>query len=996
MTTRILKTIGNINGIPTSFQEVEYLEADGNQWLDLGLYGNLNTEIEVGAYVGEHTVHYALVGDFTDSTKAITLPINYGTSGLYSRFGNKSITTGLGSETGTYKFVINKTGYYRDGTLLGSFNATTAFTTTNTMMLFGFTNLGRNYFEGKVYYCKIYDNDTLVGDFVPCLDSTGKPCMFDKINKRVCYNLNTGADFTYGRKIIPVEYLQSSDTQWIDTGVLASSNMTVTCDWMYLSYTSSENSSAIAAAIGTGATRMVAAYAYNGQFRFAYGTNTHVGTCNANTRYKTVAVLNQGSQSFSVDGVTLYTGTNSSSISAGRNLTLFEYAGTSSFVGSVARIYSCSIIKDNALVRDFQPCIDENNNGYMFDKLAHRCYLNSGTGSFTYGKKLVTSKTVLYKDANVSEELPVGFKRVEYLQSDGNQYINTGCVLSSTDKGEALAEYTGAPTSGSSYIFGTYGGNKNFGVNTAGLTDGLSTLFYFVWANVARVDVTADPSPVALNTKYHVIISRTLMQVNDSSITYNGASFTGSNPAYLFWANGTSQPKSIMKLYYCKFWQNGTLARNFIPALDTTNTPCMYDTVTKTAYYNDGTGSFTYGNVIPNKVRLPQTTELHLLSGYTEVEYIESTGTQYIDTGFIPNQDTKVELGYKITRDLSTGFPLFGSRTSASSNGFSYQRYGSGVMGGQYGSNITYSTTPPDTNRHTVVRDKNKIYLDGTEIANQTYTTFACPGNLYINAMNNNGTAAVQNCNVAYYYMKIWDNGTLIRYFIPCLDDSGVPCLYDLVNKKTYYNAGTGQFNYGRTIQQVEYLESSGKQYINSNYKPNNNTEYEIVGTMSPSGVFGVARWSGDPQYDTFGAHSIVANALDYYGRYSDDKFLEIPDTIFDTPIIWKHTKDNISIKGIDNTIYVNQNITTTQFQSTYDLWIFGFNNMGALLSRSVGCKINRFRIWDNNTLVCNLVPAKDSNNVGFMFDRVTHSILDNVGTGSFTYGSSIKNNLRN
>ncbi len=28
--------------------------------------------------------------------------------------------------------------------------------------------------------------------------------------------------------------------------------------------------------------------------------------------------------------------------------------------------------------------------------------------------------------------------------------------------------------------------------------------------------------------------------------------------------------------------------------------------------------------------------------GYTQVEYIESSGTQYIDTGFNPNQDTRV------------------------------------------------------------------------------------------------------------------------------------------------------------------------------------------------------------------------------------------------------------------------------------------------------------------------------------------------------------------
>ena len=33
----------------------------------------------------------------------------------------------------------------------------------------------------------------------------------------------------------------------------------------------------------------------------------------------------------------------------------------------------------------------------------------------------------------------------------------------------------------------------------------------------------------------------------------------------------------------------------------------------------------------------------NLPSGYTQVEYIESTGTQYIDTGYIPNNNSEIE-----------------------------------------------------------------------------------------------------------------------------------------------------------------------------------------------------------------------------------------------------------------------------------------------------------------------------------------------------------------
>ena len=46
-------------------------------------------------------------------------------------------------------------------------------------------------------------------------------------------------------------------------------------------------------------------------------------------------------------------------------------------------------------------------------------------------------------------------------------------------------------------------------------------------------------------------------------------------------------------------------------------------------------------------------------SGYTEVEYIESTGTQYIDTGFTPNQDTRMLLDFQYT----AGYRLAGVET---------------------------------------------------------------------------------------------------------------------------------------------------------------------------------------------------------------------------------------------------------------------------------------------------------------------------------------------
>lgn len=47
------------------------------------------------------------------------------------------------------------------------------------------------------------------------------------------------------------------------------------------------------------------------------------------------------------------------------------------------------------------------------------------------------------------------------------------------------------------------------------------------------------------------------------------------------------------------------------------------------------------------------------------------------------------------------------------------------------------------------------------------------------------------------YYFKISESGNLIRDFIPVLDLSGRPAMYDVVSGQLFYNQGTGEFTWG-------------------------------------------------------------------------------------------------------------------------------------------------------------------------------------------------------
>ena len=50
-----------------------------------------------------------------------------------------------------------------------------------------------------------------------------------------------------------------------------------------------------------------------------------------------------------------------------------------------------------------------------------------------------------------------------------------------------------------------------------------------------------------------------------------------------------------MKLYSCAMYDGGRKIRDFKPCLDADGVPCLYDLISKTAFYNQGSGSFTWG-----------------------------------------------------------------------------------------------------------------------------------------------------------------------------------------------------------------------------------------------------------------------------------------------------------------------------------------------------------------------------------------------------------------
>lgn len=88
-------------------------------------------------------------------------------------------------------------------------------------------------------------------------------------------------------------------------------------------------------------------------------------------------------------------------------------------------------------------------------------------------------------------------------------------------------------------------------------------------------------------------------------------------------------------------------------------------------------------------------------------------------------------------------------------------------------------------------------------VGDQTLTydeqTFQLGYTAFLGADNNGGSVAGIT-PMRTYSCQIYDNDSLIRDFIPVLDNEGTACLYDQVGETYYYNAGTGSFTAGPEV----------------------------------------------------------------------------------------------------------------------------------------------------------------------------------------------------
>lgn len=184
-----------------------------------------------------------------------------------------------------------------------------------------------------------------------------------------------------------------------------------------------------------------------------------------------------------------------------------------------------------------------------------------------------------------------------------------------------------------------------------------------------------------------------------------------------------------------------------------------------------------------------------LPAGYKRVEWLESTNWSYIDTGVNVTSDLKVSLDCYLL-NTQTMCPLFGNEKINTDTflvwwGTSGSGPSPGTFRFDYGkSGAWMHVFGNSSGRYLVTKDGRKNYLNGILVATNAEAEINGGHCLMGGSGDNWGNSK----GIKFYAFCL--ESSVKMQMLPALDPTGAPCMFDLVSKTAFYNAGTADFLY--------------------------------------------------------------------------------------------------------------------------------------------------------------------------------------------------------
>ena len=172
-----------IDGMPSGYARVDYIQFTGKELVDTGIIGNQDTQINT-SFTWESTTQRHLFGCASeDNTASITSYMN----GSW-RFGNKYSSKNFSTKNGMlpYSALINKTTISLNHSL-ASISDVNDFETVGSLLLGGARDsdgtLPTVMITGKVFFFNMWQGEEMVLKLVPVVNAEGQYRFFDLVSK---------------------------------------------------------------------------------------------------------------------------------------------------------------------------------------------------------------------------------------------------------------------------------------------------------------------------------------------------------------------------------------------------------------------------------------------------------------------------------------------------------------------------------------------------------------------------------------------------------------------------------------------------------------------------------------------------------------------------------------------------------------------------------------------------------------------------------------------
>lgn len=464
---------------------------------------------------------------------------------------------------------------------------------------------------------------------------------------------------------------------------------------------------------------------------------------------------------------------------------------------------NCRIWKGGELVRDYVPARHGDEVG-LYDLVGESFNPANSEAPLVAGPAAVATDFVPPEKQLLGVSLPGDYVLLSHVQSlpAENAYFDTGVTADGTTAYEVT--FRDERQSGGTDEMMILGSRKGYGTNDLSLSKSNWLKWRYgdiKWDEQYAAPTELDFCVVKFETPRLKINSGLLAEVPSSAdMTENGLN------VYLFTLNNNGQPHAKyakVSLRRCRLWKTGALVRDYVPAWRKADGAVgLYDLVEKDFLPPKA------GDLQPGRPINPDGTDLtdglldrvKLPPGHRLLDYVWSTGTQYVNTGVTPDGTVTYEITHRNDGGTSVSQQILGSRVKFRENALalSIQGSGEGVESGFacHISNVScyLGGALYFDGFHTYRFDSSRRFaVDGVvmDTLQPTVAEFSTDLPIYVFNLNNNGSPHTQAARISVRRFKIWKGGKLVRDFVPDLFE-GRAGLFDRVGKK-FYPADAGE-----------------------------------------------------------------------------------------------------------------------------------------------------------------------------------------------------------